>query len=327
MKGYHAEIQHVLDRVHGHPGPGPRVRVEVVDPMESPHQGPPVQQAMDQEEVHLPPQRNEEEQGHEPPRVLPQAEKREPAVGKPPEVQDLVGGPDRTPREAAAEDVVVGLIAEEVLLAVRRKPLGMVFPAITVEPQGVEYQMVPAEDEPHQPQVAQKHEGDPTQSELHGLTERRLEQEPAHQRQADEEGVDRPEEAGIAEQPSEKAERSNRPGQKWSVPNRVGRPPVALLVPRTELLTAGGEIAFVHRRPPRDRNGEIIAEEPTQCQPPPCPGLLPALCVFVSRGMNTAFLVGSALLGVTDYLDGLIARKFNRNPTWARRWTPSPSFW
>jgi phosphatidylglycerophosphate synthase len=40
--------------------------------------------------------------------------------------------------------------------------------------------------------------------------------------------------------------------------------------------------------------------------------LLPVLYVFVFRRMDTAFVVGYALLGVTDYLDGLIARKFNQ---------------
>jgi len=40
--------------------------------------------------------------------------------------------------------------------------------------------------------------------------------------------------------------------------------------------------------------------------------LLPVLYVFVFRGMNTAFVIGYALLGVTDYLDGLIARKFDQ---------------
>ncbi len=38
---------------------------------------------------------------------------------------------------------------------------------------------------------------------------------------------------------------------------------------------------------------------------------LPVLFVFVHMEMNTAFLIGYILLGLTDYFDGKIARKYN----------------
>jgi len=40
--------------------------------------------------------------------------------------------------------------------------------------------------------------------------------------------------------------------------------------------------------------------------------LLPLLYVFALRGMATAFVIGYAVLGATDYFDGLAARRLNQ---------------
>ena len=66
VDGHHAEVQNVLDRMHGKTGPGPRVRVHMVDPVKCEHQGPPVQESMREVEMSLAPQRGEKENSSEP---------------------------------------------------------------------------------------------------------------------------------------------------------------------------------------------------------------------------------------------------------------------
>ena len=46
--------------------------------------------------------------------------------------------------------------------------------------------------------------------------------------------------------------------------------------------------------------------------------LLPVLYVFALRGMELAFVIAYAIVGATDYFDGLVARRFNQKTTFGK---------
>ena len=138
-----------------------------------------MQQPVHEVEVQRGPERNRDENEHEPHRVRGRVEvEGESVVGVGPEEEHFVGGPDRDAARAGVEHVVPDLVRgeEPAVAALQVAPIELSFRALALE--GVEEQMQPARHQQHQPQVPGEEVEDPVGAEIHAALERGLQVEP-----------------------------------------------------------------------------------------------------------------------------------------------------
>lgn len=122
-----AEIEKVLNGVHGQAGPGAGVGIFVVQVMGGFVKGTPVDEAVDPVEMKVAPVRYQAEPDGEVNGMGVPVHVRNFLVGKGPEVNDFVSGPDGAAAGATPENVVQGLVAKEKLGVVAAGPADVVF--------------------------------------------------------------------------------------------------------------------------------------------------------------------------------------------------------
>src|ERR1039458_10296278 len=92
-------------------------------------------------------------------------------VGRPPEVERLVGRPELATAHATPEDVVIKLAAEQEIAGVHPQPMRVIFALHALHLEGVEQQVPAARHQPEQNEIAQEHLADPACPEYHAASE------------------------------------------------------------------------------------------------------------------------------------------------------------
>lgn len=196
-----AEIEDVLDGVHGQAGPGAGVGISVVQVMDGFEKRTPMDEAVDKIEMQLTPKGNQAEPDEEINGMGGPVHIRNFLVGKRPEIHDLVSGPDGAAAGATPENIVKGLVAKEELGVVSAGPADIVFAVGALEFEHVEEEMPATIDGPCQTEVAEEQEGDPARSQFDTAGHSGLEIKPDANGDEEVNAVPGPEETGIGKQP------------------------------------------------------------------------------------------------------------------------------
>ena len=166
-------------------------------------------------------------------------------VRRRPHVEHLVGGPDGAAADATPEDVVIDLVVEKELGVVGAEPARVVFAFGALDLERVEEKVPAAADQPEQAEIAQEHESDPIRLELDATRQRGLQVKPGDHRDEQVNGIPRPKEPGIGQQPLQYGHGPGRPLEQGRVLDRIRRLPLAF----------GIADAKSRRRCPRESGG------------------------------------------------------------------------
>ena len=207
------EVEEVLNGMHGKPGQRPDVDVVMVQVVYPTIQGSPVDQAMDQIEMHVADHGDHAHQRHAIDGVLRPTDVGEQMVGVPPQSRDFVCGPDRHGADEGPKQIVERLVPEEEDRVVPREPLVGVFEIRALRLLNVKADMPGAVDESDQRIVSRQDIRDPAHLKRLHVVHGGRKPKPGHDREGHVDDAPWQEIAGIAEEPIEDGNRLGRPGE------------------------------------------------------------------------------------------------------------------